>query len=39
MTKLPVPLSEPVSNHVKQEIRRVLSVFDVTPVSVPLTDL
>ena len=33
-----MPLSEPVSYHVKQELKRVLSAFHVTPVSVPRTD-
>ena len=39
VTKLCVPLSEPVSNDVKHKIRRVLSAFHATPVSVSLTDL
>ena len=38
ITKLRVPLSEPVSYHVKQKLTRVLSVFHATPVSVPITD-
>ena len=33
-----MPLSEPVSYHVKQKLARVLSVFHATPVSVPITD-
>ena len=33
-----MPLSEPVSYHVKQKLTRVLSVFHATPVSVPITD-
>ena len=36
--KLHVPVSELVSYHVKQKLRGVLSVFDATPVSVPITD-
>ena len=35
MSKLHVPLSEPVSYHVKQKLMRVLSAFHATPVSVP----
>ena len=38
ITKLRVPLSKPVSYHVKQKLTRVLSVFHATPVSVPITD-
>ena len=37
-TKLRVPLSEPVSDHVKQYLTRVLSAFHTTPVSVTITD-
>ena len=33
-----MPLSKPVSYHVKQKLTRVLSVFHATPVSVPITD-
>ena len=33
-----MPLSEPVSYHVKQKLTRVLSAFHATPVSVPITD-
>ena len=38
ITKLSVPVSEPVSYHVKQKLTRVLSVFHATPVIVPITD-
>ena len=38
ISKLRMPLSEPVSYHVKQKLTRVLSVFHATPVSVPITD-
>ena len=38
MSKLRMPLSEPVSYHVKQKLTRVLSVFHATPVSVPIKD-
>ena len=37
-SRLRVPLSEPVSYHVKQKLTRVLSAFHATPVSVPITD-
>ena len=33
-----MPLSEPVSFHVKQKLTRVLSVFHATTVSVTITD-
>ena len=33
-----MPLSEPVSYHVKQKLTRVLSALHATPVSVPITD-
>ena len=33
-----MPLSEPVSYHVKQKLTRVLSVFHATAVRVPITD-
>ena len=38
MSKLRVPLSEPVSFHVKLELTTVLSAFHATPVNVPITD-
>ena len=38
-TKLRVPLSEPVSYHVKQKLTRVVSAFHATPVRIPITDL
>ena len=38
MSKLRVPFSEPVSYHVKQKLKRVLSAFHATPISVPITD-
>ena len=37
-SRLRVPLSEPVSYHVKQKLTRVLSAFHATPVSIPVTD-
>ena len=38
ISKLRVPLTEPVSYHVKQELTLLLGAFHATPVSVPVTD-
>ena len=34
-----MPLSEPVSYHIKQKLTRVLSAFHVTHIIVPVTNL
>ena len=36
MTKLRMPLTEPVTYHVKQKFTRVLSAYHATPVSAPV---
>ena len=36
MTKLRMPLAEPVTYHVKQKFTRVLSAYYATPVSAPI---
>ena len=38
LTKLRVPLGEPVSYHVNQKLTSVQIMFHATPVSVPITD-